>query len=88
MEQSRDLPSGSQGSAAMSRVGPRSSAWALAYLRGRAIAFNRGTVTQANVHGGIRLAVRCGASIEEAQNVLASHGLAWDRERHRIMRME
>ena len=72
----------------MTRVGPRSSSWALAYLRGRAIAFNRGTVTQANVHGGIRLAVRCGASVEEAQHVLASHGLAWDPERLKITRME
>ena len=72
----------------MTRLGPRSSSWALAYLRGRAIAFNRGTVTQANVHGGIRLAVRCGASVEEAQKVLASHGLAWDPERRKITRME
>ena len=72
----------------MTRLGPRSSSWALAYLRGRAIAFNRGTVTQANVHGGIRLAVRCGASVEEAQSVLASHGLAWDPERLKITRME
>jgi hypothetical protein len=72
----------------MTRLGPRSSVWALAYLRGRAVAFNRGTVTQANVHGGIRLAVRCGASVEEAQQVLADHRLAWDPERRTITRME
>ena len=71
-----------------SRVGRRSSAWALAYLRGRAAAYNRGSVTRANVDGGVQLALRYGASMDEAQRVLAAFRLRWDPGRAQVVRVE
>jgi hypothetical protein len=69
------------------RVGRRSATWALAYLRGRAAAYNRGSVTRANVDGGVQLALRYGASLDDAQQVLAAYRLAWDPERRQVMRV-
>jgi hypothetical protein len=75
-------------SGAASRIGRRSSAWALAYLRGRAAAFNRGSVTRANVDGGVQLALRYGASLEDVQRVLADFRLLWDAARQQVTRLE
>jgi hypothetical protein len=68
------------------RVGRRSSAWALAYLRGRAAAYNRGSVTRANVNGCVELVLRYGASLAEARQVLADFDLTWDEQRHEVAR--
>lgn len=76
------------GGGAASRIGRRSSTWALAYLRGRAAAYNRGSVTRANVDGGVQLALRYGASLEDAQRVLADFRLLWDAVRQQVMRLE
>jgi hypothetical protein len=70
------------------RLGRRSAAWALAYLRGRAVAFNRGSVTRANVEGGVKLALRYGASLEEVQQVLAEYQLMWDVAKDCVARPE
>jgi hypothetical protein len=67
------------------RVGRRSSAWALAYLRGRAAAYKRGSVTQANVNGCVLLVLRYGASLDEAKRVLADFGLKWNDERSEVI---
>jgi hypothetical protein len=68
------------------RVGRRSPSWALAYLRGRAAAYRRGSVTQANVNGCVHLVLRYGASLEAGRQVLADFDLAWDDQRHQVMR--
>src|SRR5690349_7714530 len=70
------------------RVGRRSASWALAYLRGRAAAYNRGSVTRANVDGGVQLALRYGASMDEAQQILAVYRLAWDPARTQVVRVD
>jgi hypothetical protein len=68
------------------RVGRRSAKWALAYLRGRAAAYLRGSVTRANVTGCVELALRYGAALDDARQVLADYGLVWDAEREDITR--
>jgi hypothetical protein len=68
------------------RVGRRSAKWALAYLRGRSAAYIRGSVTRANVNGCVELALRYGASLDEARLVLGEHDLVWNAERRDIER--
>jgi hypothetical protein len=74
--------------AGSARVGRRSATWALAYLRGRAAAYNRGSVTRANVDGGAQLALRYGASLDDVQAILAVYRLVWDPVRTQVVRVD
>ena len=56
----------------------QSANWALAYLRGSARAYWRGTVTLPRVTASVDLAMRLGASGEEVRRVLTQHALDWD----------
>lgn len=66
------------------RVGRRSAKWALSYLRGRSAAYLRGSVTHGNVNGCVELALRYGASLDDARRVLADYGLVWNAERREV----
>ena len=54
------------------------SAWAIAYLRGRALGYVRGAVTARNVSGAVKLALSRGASLAEVRAVLNQFLLEWD----------
>jgi hypothetical protein len=56
----------------------QSAAWALAYLRGSARGYWRGTVTLPRVTASVDLAMRMGASGEDVRRVLLQHALGWD----------
>jgi hypothetical protein len=60
-------------------------AWAIAYLRGRAMAHVRGGLTARNVTGAVRLALSRGATLEEVRGVLHQFLLEWDAEAETIV---
>ena len=60
------------------------TAWALAYLRGRANAFHRGTLTLSNLVGAVHVALRSSASVEDVRSVLLGFGLDWDPDQNAL----
>ena len=56
------------------------SAWALAYLRGRADALRRGKITLHNVEGAVRLALLRGATLSDVETTMARYNLCWQEE--------
>jgi hypothetical protein len=61
------------------------TAWALAYLRGRAMAYVRGAVTARNVNGTVRLAFSRGASVADVRGVLHQFLLEWDEQSETVV---
>ena len=59
--------------------------WALAYLRGRAGAYVKGSITIRNVKGAVKLALSRGASIDAVRLVLHKYLLDWDEENDRVV---
>jgi hypothetical protein len=56
------------------------SAWALAYLRGRADALRRGKITLHNVEGAVRLALQRGATLRDVETLMARYDLCWEQD--------
>jgi hypothetical protein len=61
-----------------SEINPK---WALAYLNGRARAFQRGNVPLAAVRGAVRVALRHQVTFHELTATLADYRLVWDSGR-------
>jgi hypothetical protein len=59
--------------------------WAIAYLRGRAGAYTRGSVTIKNLNGAVRLALSRGASVSDVRYVLHRYLLDWDEEKQTVV---
>jgi hypothetical protein len=60
--------------------------WALGYLRGRIRGFARGNISLAMVQGASLLALRCGVSEAEINEVLERANLVWDPVSQLIIR--
>jgi hypothetical protein len=55
--------------------------WALAYLRGRADAYRRGTLTAGNLVGAVHMALKRSISLNDIRTLLDPYGLEWDADR-------
>ena len=55
--------------------------WALAYLRGRAEAYQRRKLSAGNIVGAVHMALKRNVPPGEIRALLADYGLDWDSER-------